>query len=258
MTIKTPITSLTVSDETKVLVPKGGVLIFFGPNNVGKSLALREILSHLTRRDVESLRVVKAISIDKDSSEPEFVEWVEKNCNPDRSEGGRYYSHLGRGALPLDDVVSYWRSGPPYGELGHWFIFFAGAEERLQGANAVSTFDRVMQVPSHPLHFLYEDPQMEQQISDLCKQVFREPLTLNRNRGSMISLHVGQEPSAFPNSAPPTREYLEHLNTLPTLDEQGDGMRSFMGLMLNVMASSYPFILVDEPEAFLHPPRRAS
>jgi hypothetical protein len=42
---------------------------------------------------------------------------------------------------------------------------------------------------------------------------------------------------------------------LPRLDEQGDGMKSFMGLLLNTLVSAYPFVLVDEPEAFLHPPQ---
>ena len=42
---------------------------------------------------------------------------------------------------------------------------------------------------------------------------------------------------------------------MPRLDQQGDGMKSFMGLLLNIVASAYPVVLVDEPEAFLHPPQ---
>nr|WP_255428805.1 AAA family ATPase [Pseudarthrobacter sp. GA104] len=36
---------------------------------------------------------------------------------------------------------------------------------------------------------------------------------------------------------------------------QGDGMQSALALLLPVITASFPIILVDEPEAFLHPPQ---
>jgi hypothetical protein len=72
----------------------------------------------------------------------------------------------------------------------------------------------------------------------------------------MIYLHVGEAPPAQHNvGSAPSRQYLEALSELPRLDEQGDGMKSFMGLLLYIVASVYPIVLVDEPEAFLHPPQ---
>ena len=38
-----------------------------------------------------------------------------------------------------------------------------------------------------------------------------------------------------------------------TLDEQGDGFRSYVGVVLSVLLSEGRTILLDEPEAFLHP-----
>ena len=48
--------------------------------------------------------------------------------------------------------------------------------------------------------------------------------------------------------------YIERLSKLPVLSEQGHGMRSFAGCMLATLASPALVQLVDEPEAFLHPP----
>lgn len=42
---------------------------------------------------------------------------------------------------------------------------------------------------------------------------------------------------------------------MPFVQEQGDGVRSFVGLMIALTAGRYPLIFVDEPEAFLHPPQ---
>lgn len=52
-----------------------------------------------------------------------------------------------------------------------------------------------------------------------------------------------------------TREYRDALSKVPALHDQGDGMRSMMGLLLAVASSKYPVVLIDEPEAFLHPPQ---
>jgi len=39
------------------------------------------------------------------------------------------------------------------------------------------------------------------------------------------------------------------------LHEQGDGMRGFVGVLLNAFISNHSILFIDEPEAFLHPPQ---
>jgi predicted ATPase len=39
------------------------------------------------------------------------------------------------------------------------------------------------------------------------------------------------------------------------LSLQGHGVRSFVGLYLTLATLPYPIVVVDEPEAFLHPPQ---
>src|SRR3954452_10968168 len=39
------------------------------------------------------------------------------------------------------------------------------------------------------------------------------------------------------------------------LEKEGDGMRSFVGILLHVLLSNDMISLVDAPEAFLHPPQ---
>src|SRR5690606_11357661 len=49
--------------------------------------------------------------------------------------------------------------------------------------------------------------------------------------------------------------YLLELEKLDLLHEQGDGMRSFVGVLLNAFISNHSILFIDEPEAFLHPPQ---
>lgn len=48
---------------------------------------------------------------------------------------------------------------------------------------------------------------------------------------------------------------MKDLEKLDLLNQQGDGMRSFVGVLLNAFISHYSILLIDEPEAFLHPPQ---
>ena len=41
----------------------------------------------------------------------------------------------------------------------------------------------------------------------------------------------------------------------PLLDTQGDGIRSVLGMISAIVSVKKPVILLDEPEAFLHPPQ---
>lgn len=49
--------------------------------------------------------------------------------------------------------------------------------------------------------------------------------------------------------------YRAAINALPHVHGQGDGIKSFVGLSLLLTSTEYPIALVDEPEAFLHPPQ---
>ncbi|MDP9488013.1 MAG: AAA family ATPase [Actinomycetota bacterium] len=242
-----------MSDGSTLPVPQGGVLAFVGPNNAGKSVSLRDIHGHLTRQNALP-RAVTSIGVDKQGSQENLMAWLDEHCHKTWASGQELYSRSGTQAYG-SHAVSWWPSGPPYFELGLFFAFFAGGEGRLQAANGTNSIDTLTQPPQHPLHSLYMDGALEAKVSAICERAFGKPLVLNRHAGSMVYLHVGEAPEAPSGVGAPPREYLEALSKLPRLDEQGDGMKSFMGLLLNIVANAYPIVLVDEPEAFLHPPQ---
>lgn len=54
---------------------------------------------------------------------------------------------------------------------------------------------------------------------------------------------------------PESKVYQQKLAGLPLLQDQGDGIKAFVGIMLAIMTTQYPLVTIDEPEAFLHPPQ---
>jgi hypothetical protein len=107
--------------------------------------------------------------------------------------------------------------------------------------------------PGQPLQVLFANPEIEKSLSSTCFEAFGIRLTLARVWGSNLRLHLGETDERV--TMPATAAYIEALREMPLLQEQGDGMRSFMGLMLALVTAQFPVIVVDEPEAFLHPPQ---
>jgi AAA domain, putative AbiEii toxin, Type IV TA system len=65
-----------------------------------------------------------------------------------------------------------------------------------------------------------------------------------------LRLRVGDDFSKLPTDP---REARLQMLAAETLDNQGDGIRSFVGVVLALIAVKRPVFLVDEPETFLHP-----
>lgn len=49
--------------------------------------------------------------------------------------------------------------------------------------------------------------------------------------------------------------YADILEQYPQIHNQGDGIRSFTGILLNLIIEHHKIFLIDEPESFLHPPQ---
>ncbi len=102
---------------------------------------------------------------------------------------------------------------------------------------------------------MQEDDCLEQQFSAYFRQAFGTDLIVHRNAGSEVPLYVGEKPNIGSGEDRVSSTYLRKLEELDLLHEQGDGMRSFVGVLLNAFISNHSILFIDEPEAFLHPPQ---
>ena len=77
--------------------------------------------------------------------------------------------------------------------------------------------------------------------------------------GKNIPLCIGPDIAKedIPGDTMPEVEanYLQRLASYPQLQDQGDGMRSFIGIVLWLILEHFNIFLIDEPETFLHPPQ---
>jgi hypothetical protein len=259
MSFKYGISGLSFRDGTSVTLPETGVVAVVGPNNAGKSLALREVFTEMTQQPDQRPEklVLDQVTFAREGSEADFEDWLDANAYRHFSMSGGLkipvYTRAFASA-PREHLLGDWRSGNPFMPYASNFLtFLAAAEGRLGMISEAGAFDELEDVPSQPLQVLYKRPELMTELSDTCFEAFGQPLTLSQGWGMNLRLHVGStdhEPQLHM-----TQEYASALKQMPLLATQGDGMRGFMGLMLAVMTSRYRVIIVDEPEAFLHPPQ---
>jgi hypothetical protein len=231
--------------------------VFVGPNNAGKSVALREIQHLLNRTPLapgQHPKVVREIDIQQEGTVQELRDWVEQHAVKEERGFETVYKSPTGGEIAWSSMEANWaQAGGALNYVTPMVTFSAAADGRLGLASSSPSYDVMRETPSTPLQLMVLRPEIEEELSEVARQAFGVGLTLNRASGSQLHLHVGT--TDIKPVLPPQHAYLDALRRMPLVQDQGDGVRSFVGLMIALTAARYPLIFVDEPEAFLHPPQ---
>lgn len=97
---------------------------------------------------------------------------------------------------------------------------------------------------------LFLNKQEENILIEAFKDAFNMDIKLDYSELTTLCLRVAKNLPEIPDD--PQQAYLITRN-LNEIDSQGDGFKSFVGIILGLLFSKNRIILLDEPEAFLHP-----
>ncbi|TQS92924.1 hypothetical protein EU811_07750 [Arthrobacter sp. TS-15] len=236
---------------------RAGVTAIVGANNAGKSTVLREVsekLSHIPGYHEQPRVAVDSLDLYAQGSEADVVSWLGQNSDfvvRDSSAGFQ----LGGNVLPPSSLVMTWKDPPM--ELGHLassLVFYGNAQGRFALGSVAEMREMAGDPPQHPVHYLQDSKTLLEEVSSVSRDVFGLPLTLD-TLGRAVRLRVGEMGMEAPRINDIPVEYRDRMASLRPLDEQGDGMRSLMGQLLPIVTATYRVVILDEPEAFLHPPQ---
>jgi ABC-type transport system involved in cytochrome c biogenesis ATPase subunit len=241
--------SITFSDGDTLNLNEDDIVVFVGPNNAGKSAALRELEMFLRRG--EKGKVVHSAKIRRAGDVTDLLNWLEKKSL--RSAG----TYRGMGYNINPNQAQFFASPTTREPVVSFFASIVDTGTRLSGSDPAGPIRLHFDPAIHPIHLLLADENLAQRVGAQFSRAFRQQLIVFRGGGSKFPLLVGLKPALAPGQDELSKSFIEELlkQAVP-LEHQGDGMRSFATILLHVLvAANYSVQFLDEPEAFLHPPQ---
>lgn len=248
------ISKIKFNDGSELNFQRNDIVILVGPNNAGKSATLKEL--YTSTQHVSEKIILKGIEIQRHGDNTELIADLElKSSVIQKDRADPIYGGLGYSLSSLDARNSWDGYKKGLSKVHPFFVKWVNTEARITAANPPENISITKQNPQHPIHFLQADDLVEEKFSRYFKQAFGLDLILHRNAGNKVPLYVGTKPELGPNEDRTSHGYITRLEQLDELNQQGDGMRAFVGVLLNAFILNHSILLIDEPEAFLHPPQ---
>lgn len=244
------------------------ITIFVGPNNSGKSALLREIdqtlenpgnvshiLGQLSPRTISQAEIDSVVSArGQNNSQP---------GQPETFVVGR----LKPGASgPISGSVSFRRDAN-----GQWVFHDPTGQHAitraaslltilLDGRTRLSLLDdapsgSLLNPPQNHLAALFRNDTARQRIRDLTSEAFGEFFTIDPTPMTQFHAKLASRAPAdvLEERATDARAIAFH-SASRHISAYSDGVKAYVGLLSALSSSVFRLILVDEPEAFLHPP----
>jgi energy-coupling factor transporter ATP-binding protein EcfA2 len=271
-------------EHPALLFEPGPMTVFVGPNNSGKSLALREIEDFLEsggsveRRILDrlapqlpaaedALRMVGTRRVD-DPAQPHPDGWVKVSRLKSLGEQARkrstdVYEPPSEQMVDLPAVLAALEhpddlSAAEFGLLCRDFL--ALFTIRLDGQTRLAlTQPRLVRDlngrPANHLAALFRDDRARERIREITADALGRYFVIDPTGMSHLRVRMADRApnDAQEEQALDARARAFH-GRATDIAELSDGVKAFTGLTAAVLSADYRIMLVDEPEAFLHPP----
>jgi len=258
--------------DPSLVVTSGTVTVIVGPNNAGKSVALREIEDWCKGVETEN-RVLNAVEVDLPKTYEAALEYIEPFKTAPR---------LGENGPPsvIAAIPDFSDSQNPTTRISIYTPQLAqeyanGSDTtserrknisrlytvRLDGRSRFILIDPKDSGDGHEEHraenyfqALAVNDRARERIAKITMSAIKLYFSLDPLKGGKFSIDMNYgcpPPDVELNLNARGRAYHNSGNSIGNL---GDGVKCFVGLVAAVRSLPHKVILVDEPEAFLHPP----
>lgn len=249
------ISQIVFNNSESLSINENDIVVFVGPNNAGKSQALKDI--HRLCYVKEKRIVISNITINCTASKQEIEDFLQLISVI--SKEGQTTQYRGFGYNFNNYQVMSSGGFEIWGVLTHIFVSYLGTQERLAICNPPQSKNR--NAPAdHPIHMAADNSEYRQKISSYFMKAFGKNLIPDILFGATVPMRMCDVLTTN-YSDKDNDEYShiemikEKLDNFPQIDEQGDGIKSFTGILLNIIIDYRKTFLIDEPESFLHPPQ---
>lgn len=258
----------SVADQNPLEVKSGSVLVLVGPNNSGKSLALREIENWCLGKRPQT-KVISDLKFNIPDKPDDAIRLL-KNFTTSPPEGqitaakhfwiGLHTFRTEQPVLKLQVSEEAIETAVNNKDLNYLLPnLIAPYTVRLDGrtrfalANDQKSGDLKKSAENH-LWALFKNDSAREKVRKLTKQAFDLYFTIDPTQMTTFGIRLSEKPpkdySEEQSLDDKARNF--HSNAVH-ISEFSDGVQAFVGLISAILSLEHKIMLIDEPEAFLHP-----
>lgn len=254
------------------IIESSPVTVFVGPNSSGKSKALSEICHYCTsgERDANNV-IVDAIKF-KEFSYESAIKIIKQNTlqpNADEklSDGeiifGNRFNFIKVKIDELIESLTYSNKiisitdNRNYRILCQFFLIFKTL--MLSGKNRINLVNEqpagdLKQRPDNSFQVLLRDDNKRAELRRIVYETFDKYLVVDPTALTILQLRLStKKPSSIEEERGIDDRAVKFHEAAQPIDLASDGIKAFVGIMTEIIAGDPEIILIDEPEAFLHP-----
>lgn len=249
---------------TPETIPTTPVTVFVGPNNSGKSKIISEIHQFCTsgQRNVSNIIVEKIVfnAFSQESAE-ERIQHV--TLRPRINEALRpHHIIVGkqghRHQVVRKDLIN---SFLDTNTQAQYFCpyYLAYNTLILDGRSRIDLIKQqnggdLQQPPQTSFQTLFRDDTKRAEVRRIIHDAFDEYLVIDPTNLGQLRLRLSpNEPSSALQERGIDKEAVQFHSAALPIEEASDGVKAFAGMITEIIAGDPAILLIDEPEAFLHP-----
>lgn len=253
-----------ISTKDGEVIKVGKFTLLVGPNNVGKSQTLKDIHRKLLKGHKAETTLIDSIKIDRPETFEKLYEGLD--IRVDTMNIGHHIidsvtsdfeqtnqNSMIRVQLEPHKLQFEQRSDLDYTYLGmsKFRVFYMDSESRLRIASKSVNYIPQETSPKNLLQALYgSSGEFDEKLKTAFQSTFGMDIRLDYSSGLELRLAISKEFEQIPEDP---RTAYPIMKQYPSIEHQGDGFRSFVAVVLSLLLSKDKVVLLDEPEAFLHP-----
>jgi len=241
------IDNVVLNSGQKVFFPKSSLIILTGANNSGKTTTLEELYDGMAR-DYSESKIIKHCEVNGTDDRDEAIKWLNNNYYFTDSNGQRTWHSFKTGI----SHIKYFDFREKE-QMKDFFGLYLNTKNRLEIGSTKESIDLFRRHPEEFIHILQLDETKLKSINKEINSIFNRNLIINWGGANNVWFNVGREPKRTSLNDRVSKSYLDIINRYPKLEEEGDGIRSYVGVLMSLFCAPNPILLIDEPEAFLHP-----
>lgn len=243
------INDITFNDGSTIPLNPNSIIVFTGANNSGKSQVLKDIEDSFDKATKKLSVVVTNLSYELRGEITQS--FIDENYRV--NQHGNLEPHGSHISTTKESLMYEWEREEPSDNIRQVLIKRISTEKRLTDSDNLIRNSFISL--NHPIYKMMKNDSIAEKVSDYFRQAFGEGLVVNGSTLHSIPLHVGEAPNKEQFTIKESNRYYKIIESMPQLQNQGDGMRSFASILLDTFTSEHSVSLIDEPEAFLHPPQ---